>query len=146
MSSQRGPAPRRLTVAGLAAAAISLAADVELAAVGRAVFTVPASFGKLGFGSYALLTVLAVAGATVVWGAVTRLSSRPNWLFTRLVALAAAVFGIPDFLLLGTPGNPGGPVAILMLMHLTIAVVTYATLVKIAPAQGPLGGENLELG
>jgi hypothetical protein len=118
----------------LAAAAVSLAADVELAAVGRAVFTVPASFGKLGFGSYALITVLGAAGATVAWGVLTRLSSRPRWLLTRLTALVTAIFLIPDFLLLGTPGNPAGPVMILMLMHLAMAAITYTTLIKISPA------------
>jgi hypothetical protein len=125
----------RLARAGFSAAALSLAADVELAAVGRAVFTVPASFGKLGFGSYALITVSGVAGATVAWGVLTRLSSRPRWLLTRLTALVTAIFLIPDFLLLGTPGHPAGPVIMLMLMHLASAIITYAALVTIAPAR-----------
>ena len=141
--TRTGPAPhavpptlRRVAAAGLAAAAVSLAADVALVAVGQAVFTVPASFGKFAFATYALLTVLGVAGATAAWTLVTRLSSRPNWLLTRLAALVTALFLIPDFLLLGTPGNPAGPVVILMLMHLAIAVITYVALLMIAPARG----------
>jgi hypothetical protein len=130
------PAHRRVMAAGLAAAALSLAADVALAAIGGAVFTVPASFGKFGFGTYALPTVLGVAGATLAWAAVTRLSSRPAWLLTRLAALVTALFLIPDFLLLGTPGHPAGPVVILMFMHLALAVVTYTALIKIAPVRG----------
>jgi len=122
--------------AGLAAAALSLAADVVLVAIGRAAFTVPASFGKFAFGTYALLTALGVAGATLAWDAVTRLNSRPNWLLIRLAALVTALLLIPDFLLLGTPGNPTGPVVILMLMHLAIAVVTYTALIKVAPVRG----------
>ena len=66
----------------------------------------------------------------------TRLSSRPRWLLTRLAALVTALFLIPDFLRLGTPGNPSGPVVILMLMHLAIAVVTYTALIKVAPVRG----------
>ena len=130
------PALRRVATAGLAAAAVSLAADLVLVAVSRAAFTVPASFGKFAFGSYALLTVLGVAGATGAWAMVTRLSSRPNWLLTRLAALVTALFLIPDFLLLGTPGNPAGPVVILMLMHLAIAAITYVALLTIAPVRG----------
>jgi hypothetical protein len=125
--------------AGLIAAAASLAAGVALASIGQAAFAVPASFGKFSFGTYALLTVLCVAGATATWAAVTRLCSRPRWLLTRLAALVTALFLIPDFLLLGTPGNPAGPVAILMLMHLAIAVITYTALVKIAPARSTAG-------
>jgi hypothetical protein len=130
------PTLRQVAAAGLTAAAVSLAADLVLVAVGRAVFTVPASFGKFAFGTYAVLTVLGVAGATAAWWAVTRLSSRPQWLLTRLAVLVTALLLIPDFLLLGTQGNPTGPVAILMLMHLAIAGITYLTLVKVAPARG----------
>ena len=127
------PTHRRVVAAGLAAAAVSLAADLMLATIGQAAFTVPASFGKFAFGTYALLTVLGVAGAAATWAAVARLSSRPKWLLTRLAALVTALFLIPDFLLLGTRGNPVGPVAMLMLMHLAIAVITYTALIKIAP-------------
>lgn len=130
------PAHRRLAAAGLAAAAVSLSADAALVTIGRAAFTVPASFGKFSFGGYALLTMLGVAGATVVWRAVTRLSSRPKWLLTRLAALATALLLIPDFLLFGTPGNPVGPVVILMLMHLAVAIITYTALIKVAPVRG----------
>jgi hypothetical protein len=129
------PTHRRVVAAGLAAAAVSLAADLMLATIGQAAFTVPASFGKFAFGTYALLTVLGVAGAAATWAAVARLSSRPKWLLTRLAALVTALFLIPDFLLLGTPGNPAGPVAMLMLMHLAIAVITYAALTELAPVR-----------
>jgi hypothetical protein len=127
-----------VVAAGLAAAVVSLAAALMLATIGQAAFTVPASFGKLAFATYALLTVLGVAGAAATWAAVARLSARPRWLLTRLAALVTALFLIPDFLLLGTPGNPAGPVAILMLMHLAIAVITYAALTELAPVRaGP---------
>jgi len=125
-----------VVVAGLAAAAASVAADMVLATIGQAAFTVPASFGKFSFWTYALLAVAGGAGAAVTWAAVTRLSSRPEWLFTRLAALATAVFLIPDFLLVGTPGNPTGPVVVLMLMHLASAVITYTALIKVAPVRG----------
>ena len=130
------PTHRRVVAAGLAAAAVSLAADLILATIGQAAFTVPAAFGKFSFATYALLTVLGVAGAATTWAAVTRLSSRPKWLLTRLAALVTALFLIPDFLLLGTWGNPAGPVAILMLMHLAIAVITYTALTELAPVRG----------
>ena len=130
------PTHRRVVSAGLAAAAVSLAADLILATIGQAAFTVPAAFGKFSFATYALLTVLGVAGATATWAAVTRLSSRPKWLLTRLAALVTALLLIPDFLLLGTWGNPAGPVAILMLMHLAIAVITYTALTELAPVRG----------
>jgi hypothetical protein len=141
--TRTGPAPhaipptlRRLAAAGLAAAVVSLAADLVLVAVGRAVFTVPASFGKFAFGTYASLTVLGVTGATAAWWAMTRLSSRPQRLLTWLAVLVTALLLIPDFLLLGTQGNPTGPVVILMLMHLAIAAITYLMLIKVAPVRG----------
>jgi hypothetical protein len=134
--SLAGPALRRVTAAGLIAATASLVTDAVLVAVGQAVFTVPVSFGKFAFGTYAPLTVAGVTGAAATWWAVTRLSSRPQWLLTRLAALVTALLLTPDFLLLGTPGNPAGPVAILMLMHLAIAAIPYLALIKVAPAGG----------
>jgi hypothetical protein len=132
------PARRRVAAAGLAATVVSLAADVVLVTIGQAAFTVPATFGKFGFGTYALLTVLGIAGATATWGMVTRLSSKPKWLLTRLAVLVTALFLIPDFLLLGTAGNPTGPVIMLMLMHLAIAAITYTALITVAPVRnGP---------
>ena len=132
------PACRRVAAAGLAATVASLAADIVLVTAGQAAFTIPASFGKFSFGTYALLTVGGIAGATITWGVVTRLSSKPKWLLTRLAALVTALFLIPDFLLLGTAGNPAGPVIILMLMHLAIAAITYAALITLAPVRnGP---------
>src|SRR5271169_251021 len=56
-------------------------------------------------------------------------AGREGWLRPRTGTL------IPDFLLLGTRGNPAGPVAILMLMHLSIAVITYAALTELAPVR-----------
>jgi hypothetical protein len=119
-----------VATASLTAAAISLAADLALATIGRAAFAVPSSFGEFAFWTYAPLTVLGVAGATFTWALVTRLTARPKWLFTRLVALVTALLLIPDFLLFGTPGNPAGPVVVLMLMHLALAAVTYTALIK----------------
>lgn len=130
------PAHRRVAAAGLAAAAISLAAGAVLAAIGQAAFAVPASYGKFAFTTYAARTALIAAGATATWWGVTRLSSRPKWLMTRLAVLATALFLTPDFLLLGIPGNPTGPVVIVMLMHLALAVITYAALIKVAPLRG----------
>ena len=51
------PAHRRVAAAGLAIAAVSLAADLVLATIGQAALTVPAAFGKFSFGTYALLTM-----------------------------------------------------------------------------------------
>jgi hypothetical protein len=55
---EAAPPARRRAAGGLIAAAVSLAADVVLASIGQAAFTVPVSFGKFSFGTYALLTVL----------------------------------------------------------------------------------------
>jgi Family of unknown function (DUF6069) len=140
------PPRRRVLAAGLAAAAVSLAADAVLATIGQAAFTVPASFGKFAFGTYALLTLPGVAGATATWWALTRLSSRPKRLLTRLAALVTALLLIPDFLLLGTPGNPTGPVVVLMVMHLAVAAATYLALIRVAPARDeptrPMAGSS----
>jgi hypothetical protein len=60
-----------------------------------------------------------------------RISSAPRWLFFRLAVLVTLVLWLPDLYLLDL-GQPGRAVAVLMVMHLAIALVTYDCLVHIA--------------
>jgi len=87
------------------------------------------------FHDYAKLTVIGVIIACVAWPVVTRISSDPRWLFFRLAILVTVVLLLPDFYILHG-GQPADAVAVLMLMHLAIALVTYNLLVHLAPA-GP---------
>ena len=60
------------------------------------------------------------------------LSRQPaRWLFFRLAVLVTLVLWLPDLYLLDL-GQPGRAVAVLMVMHLAIALVTYNCLVHIA--------------
>ena len=79
--------------------------------------------------------------ACLAWPVVTRISSAPRWLFFRLAVLVTLVLWLPDLYLLDL-GQPGRAVAVLMVMHLAIALVTYYCLVLIArvrPAARPAG-------
>ena len=60
-----------------------------------------------------------------------RISSAPRWLFFRLAVLVTLVLWLPD-LYLKDLGQPGRAVAVLMVMHLAIALATYYSLVYIA--------------
>ncbi len=62
---------------------------------------------------------------------VTRISSVPRWLFLRMAVLVTLVLWLPDLYILAK-GEPLREVAVLMVMHLAIAVVTYNCLVRIA--------------
>jgi hypothetical protein len=72
--------------------------------------------------------------ACVAWPVVTRISSAPRWLFFRLAILVTLVLLLPDLYILHM-GEPAKGVAVLMLMHVSIAVVTYNLLVLIAPVR-----------
>jgi hypothetical protein len=65
---------------------------------------------------------------------VTRFTSAPRWVFLRLAVLVTLVLWLPDLYILYIGENPKG-VAVLMVMHLAIAVVTYNTLVRVAPVR-----------
>jgi hypothetical protein len=69
----------------------------------------------------------------VAWPIVTRITSAPRWMFVRMAILVTLVLWLPDLYILYR-GQPGEAVAILMLMHVAIAVVTYNLLVRVAPA------------
>jgi CDP-diglyceride synthetase len=84
------------------------------------------------FSDYARLTIIGVIIACVAWPIVTRISSAPRWLFFRLAIVVTVVLLLPDVYLL-EQGQPAKAVAVLMCMHLAIALVTYNALVRLAP-------------
>ena len=61
--------------------------------------------------------------ACAAWPVVTRLSSAPRWLFFRLAVLVTLVLWAPDLYILDL-GQPARAVAVLIVMHLAIALVT----------------------
>jgi hypothetical protein len=123
------------TISVLAAVVISiggsLAADALLVAIGQAVFPSTRGYVHFQFPDYGKLTVIGVVIACVAWPIVTRISSAPRWLFLRMAIAVTLVLWLPDLYIL-TRGQPPRAVAVLFVMHLAIAVVTYNCLVHIA--------------
>ncbi len=109
----------------------SLAADAILVAIGTAIFPSTKGYVHFQFSDYAKLTIIGVVIACLAWPVVTRISSAPRWLFFRLAILVTFVLWLPDLYIL-YKGAPGRAVAVLMLMHLAIALITYHSLVHIA--------------
>jgi hypothetical protein len=129
----RQPEPVWLAVAAVASVVGSLAADVLLVAIGTAMFPATKGYVHFRFSDYAKLTVIGVVVACVAWPIVTRISSSPRWLFFRLAVLVTIFLWLPDLYILWK-GQPPKAVAVLMVMHLGIALVTYNVLVHVAPA------------
>jgi hypothetical protein len=138
--SHRQPSGVRV-LAALAVSVIgSLAADALLVVIGQAVFPATKGYAHFQFHDYAKLTIIGVVIACLAWPVVTRISSAPRWLFFRMAILVTLVLWLPDLYILYR-GAPGRAVAVLMVMHLAIALVTYNCLVHIAAvralARGP---------
>jgi hypothetical protein len=101
--------------------------------IGQALFPATKGYVHFQFSDYAKLTVIGVIIACVAWPVVTRISSDSRWLFFRMAIAVTVVLLLPDFYILHA-GQPADAVAVLMLMHLAIALVTYNLLVHLAPA------------
>jgi uncharacterized membrane protein YraQ (UPF0718 family) len=130
-SAHRPPSAARILAALVASVAGSLAADALLVWIGTAVFPSTRGYVHFQFHDYAKLTVIGVVIACLGWPVVTRVSSAPRWLYFRLAILVTLVLWLPDLYILDL-GQPGRAVAVLMIMHLAIAVVTYNCVVRIA--------------
>jgi Family of unknown function (DUF6069) len=124
----------RVVLATVAAIAGSLAADALLVVIGQAVFPATKGYAHFQFADYAKLTVIGVIIACLAWPVVTRISSDPRWLLRWMAVAVTAVLLLPDVYILHQ-GQPGDAVAVLMLMHLAIALVTYNLLVHLAPVR-----------
>ena len=110
----------------------SLAAGALLVWAGTNAFPATRGFAHFRFADYGLLTAVGVLIACLAWPVVTLVSWDPRWLFLRLAVAVTVVLLIPDVYLLARH-EPTRAVAVLMVMHLAIALVTYNALVRIAP-------------
>jgi uncharacterized membrane protein YraQ (UPF0718 family) len=132
--AHRQPSAIRVLVALVVAIAGSLAADALLVLIAAALFPSTKGYVHFQFHDYAKLTIVGVVIACAAWPVVTRVSSAPRWLFFRLAILVTLVLWLPDLYILDL-GQPARAVAVLIVMHLAIALVTYNSLVHIAKVQ-----------
>lgn len=127
----RQPSAAMVLLATVASLAGSLLADAALVAIGTALFPSTKGFVHFRFSDYAKLTVIGVVVACIAWPIVTRISSAPRWVYLRLAVLVTLALLLPDAWIL-LRGEPAKAVAVLVTMHLAIAVVTYNCMVRIA--------------
>ncbi len=132
--AHRRPDPLRFVLASLCAIVGSLAADALLVVVSEAVFPATKGYVHFQFSDYGKLTVIGVVIACIAWPVTTRISSDPRWLFLRMAVLVTLVLLLPDVYIL-QQGQSAQAVAILMVMHIAIGVVTYEALARLAPAR-----------
>jgi hypothetical protein len=129
--AHRQPSAVAVLVATVVSLVGSLAADAILVVIGTAIFPATKGYVHFRFSDYAKLTVIGVIIACVAWPVVTRISSSPRWIFFRLAIGVTLVLWLPDLFILYR-GQSARAVAVLMVMHLAIALVTYNCLVHIA--------------
>jgi hypothetical protein len=110
------------------------AADSLLAVIGQAVFPSTRGCSHFQLPDYSKLTVIGVIIACLPWPVTTRITSAARWMFFRMAILVTLVLWLPDLYILHG-GAPGEAVAVLMVMHVAIALVTYNALVRLAPVQ-----------
>ena len=127
------PSWARWVLASVVAVVGSLGADAALVAIGKAIFPSTSDFPHFAFPDYSKLTIVGVGIACVGWPVVTRVSSRPRWVFLRAAVAVTVVLLLPD-VYIWVQGESARGVVVLMAMHLAITVVTYNALVRIAPA------------
>jgi hypothetical protein len=132
--THRQPTAGRMAIATAVSVAGSLGADAILVVIGERVFPSTSGYAHFQFSDYARLTIIGVLIACAAWPIVTRISSAPRWLFFRMAIAVTLVLWLPDLWILHL-GQPVQAVAVLMVMHLAIAVVTYNALVRIARVQ-----------
>jgi hypothetical protein len=124
--------PARWLLAGAVALAGSLAADALLVRAGVALFPATRGYEHFRFGDYALLTTLGVVAAWIGWPVLLWFATRPTWLLSWAATAVTLVLLVPD-VYIAVQGQPIRAVAVLMCMHLAIGVITYASLLLLAP-------------
>ena len=132
--AHRPPSAGRVVLSTVSSIGGSLLITALLVSVGSALSSSTAGYAYFQFSDFAKLTVIGVVIACAAWPVVTRVSSSPRWLFLRLAILVTLVLCAPDLWLLAR-GQPAGKVAVLLIMHLAVALLTYNVLVHVSPVR-----------
>jgi len=129
-----GAQPRawRFVVATIVAVGLSITACAGLVAVGIRVFPSTAGYEHFQFGDYTKLTVIGVVIASLGWPAACYLTTRARRLYLVLAVLVSIAALAPDAWIL-YQGQSAQAVFVLVWMHLALAVITYLSMVLIAP-------------
>ena len=113
---------------GVLATGIAVISNLALLEVSQRLELVD-PFGALAIPPITFLTILGAIAATVVYGAITRISPRPDYVFIRLAAVALLLSFIPNVVVLRFDAEATlGAVLLLMSMHVVVAVICVVTL------------------
>lgn len=126
----------RWALATLVSLAGSVALCGMLVVVALAAFPSLAGYPHFQFADYGKLTIIGVVIACCAWPLVTLVSSRARRLFFVLALAVTVISFAPDAWILHE-GQPARAVAVLALMHLVVALITYPALVLIARQRRP---------
>lgn len=127
------PRPGRVAAATAAALGVSLGVDAAIVALGTRLFPATRHFSHFRFSDYATLTTLGVLAAALGWPLLVRVAGSPRRLYRQAAVLVTLVLLLPDLYILAK-GEPSRAVAVLVVMHLAIALCTYHLVVRVAPA------------
>lgn len=130
------PRLARFLLATVVAVLVSLAACAALVAIGTTVFPSTIGYEHFRFGDYAKLTIIGVVFASLGWPATAFVCSRARRPYLVLAVLVSIVALAPDAWIL-YQGQSALAVLVLVAMHAALAVITYASLVFIAPQRDP---------
>jgi succinate dehydrogenase hydrophobic anchor subunit len=119
---------RTLAGRGVGALGIALAVNFALAFVALGQNLV-ASTQFFQYPAIAVWTLLGMAGATVVFGVLTRRSATPDWTFVRVAAVVLVLSFLPDIGLALTADSVRTSEAVgLMALHVSTAIVAVLAL------------------
>jgi len=134
LSTTERVAYARLWWAGVLTVVLSVTANAVIRTIARAAFDVPDEFPPFTWGQFTFLTVAGVAGATITFAIIGRLSRRPVRAFTGVAVIALILSWLPDIGLLAArpyPGTSVQSVGTLMFMHLVTAAITVGLLTRL---------------
>ncbi len=116
---------------GLLTVLVAVVANALVRLTAISFIAVPVGFWPLGWGAVIVSTVLTAVGATIVYGAISHFSTRPNQIFTVIAAVVLVLsfgsFVAPAPPLVDAPLSVRPPLAV---MHVVVAVVSVAILTR----------------
>lgn len=135
---------KRLATYGFLAALLISAVNGLVRVIALTAFEVPLVF-PLEWGPVIALSAIGAIGATLVYGLIIRVSTRPNRTFTIVAVAVLLLSFVPTLNVYLSPppelvGTPGSVYATLGVMHVTAAAVIVSVLTRVTRKPRPQEG------
>jgi len=148
-TEKRASGALRLFIVGVLTMAAAVVTDLAVRALAFAIWPISPTFLPLQVGAISGFTIVLVGGGVLVYALVVRFSRHPARTFTMIALIALLLSLVPPVMLFFNPDTRALPgvtplaASILMVLHISDALIAIVLLTRLAPSKARSAKEDI---